>query len=171
MNLDVGILVLRVVVGLLFVGHGAQKLFGWFGGKGMEGQVGIMQRLGIQPTHLWAYISALGEFLGGLGLALGLLTPLAAAAIMGAMLVAIVRVHWPKGVWNSNGGIEFPLVMGVVAFVVGLVGPGLFSLDQLFNLALPEPLTYAVALVAMLLGVGAALRLLPRQPGEVHRPA
>src|SRR2546425_7213871 len=110
MNVDVGILVLRVVVGLLFVGHGSQKLFGWFGGKGMEGQVGIMQRLDIHPSHLWAYVSALGEFLGGLGLALGLLTPLAAAAIIGAMLVAIVRVHWSKGMWNTNGGMEFPLV-------------------------------------------------------------
>ena len=156
-NMDVGLLVLRIVVGLLFVGHGAQKLFGWFGGKGMKGHVGLIEKTGMRPAHLWAWVSALGEFLGGLGLATGLLTPLAATALIGSMLVVILRVSWPKGLWNTNGGVEWPLVLATVAFVVGLTGPGVYSLDQALRLALPEPLTYVVVLIAMLVVVIGAM--------------
>ena len=158
-NMDVGLLILRIVVGLLFVGHGAQKLFGWFGGKGMKGHVGLIEKVGMRPAYLWAWVSALGEYLGGLGLAAGLLTPLAATALVGSMLVVIFRVSWPKGMWNTNGGIEWPLVLATVAFVVGLTGPGVYSLDQVLRLALPEPLTYVVVLIAMLVVVIGAMTM------------
>jgi uncharacterized membrane protein YphA (DoxX/SURF4 family) len=93
MHMEIGVLILRVVVGLLFAGHGAQKLFGWFGGQGLAGHTAFMEKLSLRPARFWALVSALGEFLGGLGFAAGLLTPLAAAALIGAMLVAIARVH------------------------------------------------------------------------------
>jgi putative oxidoreductase len=77
------------------------------------------------------------------------------------MLVAIFRVHWAKGLWNGNGGIEFPLTLATVAFVVGLTGPGAYSLDQILGLSLPEPATYLVALVAMLIVILLALMAVP----------
>ena len=156
-NVDIGILIVRVVVGLLFAGHGAQKLFGWFGGKGLAGHSAMMEKLGIHPAGLFALINALGEFLGGLGLAFGFLTPLAAVALIGSMLVAIIKVHLPNGLWNTNRGIEFPLTLGTVAFVIGMVGPGVYSLDAILGVQLPEPVTYLAALIAMLIAVAFAL--------------
>ena len=146
---SVGLLILRIVVGLIFVGHGSQKMFGWFGGKGIPGQAGLMDTLGVRPARLFALISAAGEFFGGLGVALGLLTPVAAAGILGSMTVAIVKVHWAKGFWNTRGGYEFPLILATTSFVIGLVGPGVYSLDYAFQLRLPEPLTYIIVLAAM----------------------
>jgi putative oxidoreductase len=168
-NMEIGILILRIVVGLLFVGHGAQKLFGWFGGRGLTGHSAIMEKLGLQPARFWAWISTLGEFLGGLGLTLGLLTPFAAAALLGSMLVAIIKVHAPKGLWNTNGGFEFPLTLAAVAFVVGLTGPGVYSLDNAIGLALPEPAVYLVALIAMLIAVIGALVAMPVVWRNAHR--
>jgi putative oxidoreductase len=154
---DIGILVLRVIVGLIFAGHGAQKLFGWFGGGGMAGTTKMMEQLNLRPPRFWAFVNAIAEFLGGLGLALGLLTPLAAAALVGSMLVAILRVHAKNGFWNSKRGIEFPLTLGTVAFVIGGMGAGQYALDALLRLTLPEPITYLVALLVMLLGTALAL--------------
>jgi len=170
-NMDVGLLILRIVVGLLFVGHGAQKLFGWFGGKGMNGHTGLMEKLGMRPAYLWAWVSALDEFLGGLGLAAGLLTPLAATALIGSMLVVIVKVSWAKGMWNTNGGIEWPLVLATVAFAVGLTGPGAYSLDRVLRLTLPEPLTYMVVLIAMLVVVIGAMVTSPAASQRKQRTA
>jgi putative oxidoreductase len=170
LNPDFGMLVLRVVIGLLICGHGSQKLFAWFGGKGLAGTTKMMENLGIRPTGFWAIVNALGEFLGGLGLAFGLLTPLAAAAVIGAMLTAIIKVHWPKGLWNSNGGFEFPLTIAIVAFVVGLVGPGVYSLDNVIGLSLPEPGVYVVLLLGMLVTVGAAILPTAHEERRAGRP-
>jgi putative oxidoreductase len=169
-TMDIGLLILRIVIGLLFVGHGTQKLFGWFGGKGMDAQTSVMERLGMHPPRLWAYLNALSEAGGGLLFALGLLTPIAAAGIIGSMIVAIVKVHWPNGLWNSNRGFEFPLVNGVVAFVVGLVGPGIYSLDYLLGLTPFELEAFAVVSIIMLIVVGLGL-LLTRAPQQQHQPA
>jgi putative oxidoreductase len=169
-TVNIGLLILRLVVGLLFAGHGVQKLFGWFGGRGMAGHTGILERLNMSPAPFWAWVSALAEFLGGLGLLFGLLTPLAAVALIGTMLVAIVKVHWAKGVWNGNGGFEFPLTMASVAFVVGLTGPGAYSLDRVFGLDLPEPATYLAALLAMLVVVAVGL-VVPLVRRHAHRTA
>ena len=96
-----------MVVGLLFVGHASQKLFGWFSGTGMADFIAKMVKLGLNPPVFWTYLEALAELGGGLFLALGLLTPFAAAAIIGDMLVVIVKVHAPKGRWSQFGGYEY----------------------------------------------------------------
>ncbi len=148
-----GLLILRVALGGLFFAHGAQKLFGWFGGHGLAGHVGFMEKLGVRPARLLGLISALGEFFGGLGVLLGFLTPIAAAGLIGSMAVAIIKVHWPKGFFNHDGGIEFPLILAVAAFVIGLIGAGRFSVDATLGLRLPEPWTYVVVLVLTALTV------------------
>lgn len=142
-----GLLILRLALGGLFFVHGAQKLFGWFGGHGLAGHIGFMEKLGVRPARLLGLISALGELFGGLGVLLGFLTPIAAAGLIGSMAVAIIKVHWPKGFFNHDGGIEFPLILAVAAFVIGLVGAGRFSVDAILGLRLPEPWTYIVVLV------------------------
>jgi putative oxidoreductase len=117
-------------VGLTLAGHGAQKLFGWFGGGGLEGTAKGYDRLGYRPGPLMALLAGVGEAGGGALLALGLLTPLGAAAGIGVMLNAIVSVHLPKGFWNTKGGLEFPLTIATVFAGIALAGPGRFSLDR-----------------------------------------
>jgi putative oxidoreductase len=129
--MELGLVVLRVVVGLLFMGHGAQKLFGSFGGHGLEGTAGFFEQgLGIRPGKVHAAGAGMAEFFGGLLLVLGLVTPLAAAALIGVMTVAIATVHWAKGVWTTEGGYEYNAVLMAVVFAVTAVGPGNWSLDH-----------------------------------------
>lgn len=128
--MNTGILLLRVVVGLLFAGHGAQKHFGWFGGPGPRGTVGMMRSLGFRTPSLMAFAAVMAELGGGVFFALGLLTPFAALALVVVMLNAILTVHWKNGLWNSNGGFEFNLVLLTVAVAVSATGPGRFSLDR-----------------------------------------
>jgi putative oxidoreductase len=128
--MDLVLLVLRVVVGLLFIGHGTQKLFGWFGGHGLAGTGGFFENLGLRPGRAHAAAGGLAEAGGGALLALGLITPVGAAAIIAVMTVAIATVHFTKGVWVTNGGYEYNLVMVAVAFALAGVGPGSWSLDN-----------------------------------------
>ncbi|TAN32485.1 DoxX family protein [bacterium] len=151
------LLILRVVVGLTLAGHGAQKLFGWWGGPGMSGWTGAMTRMRIRPASAWAWMSALAELLGGLAVALGLLFPLGSFAIAGSMLVAIGLVHWAKGFWVSKGGYEFNLLILAVVAALALIGPGAYSIDHLLRIHLPEPLTLAVGTLATIAGVAIAL--------------
>lgn len=161
---DIGILILRFALGGIFFAHGAQKLFGWFGGRGLSGHAGFIESLGLRPARLFAVVSGLGEFLGGSGVLSGFLTPLAAAGIIGAMSVAIIKVHLPKGFWNHDGGLEYPLVLAILAFVIGLAGPGRYSLDRAFGVRLPEPQTYVVVLVlTALFVIYAVTRPAPRK--------
>jgi putative oxidoreductase len=148
-----GLLILRIALGGIFFAHGAQKLFGWFGGHGLSGHVGFVERLGVRSARLLGLVNALGEFFGGLGVLAGFLTPIAAAALIGSMAVAIIKVHWPNGFFNHEGGIEYPLILAVTAFVVGLIGSGRFALDRLLAIRLPEPLTYVVVLALTALTV------------------
>lgn len=152
-SMDIAFLILRVVLGLLFVGHGAQKLFGWFGGPGLSGVANWFGSLSLNPPKFWALVAGLAEFLGGIGLALGLITPVAAAAIMGVMLMAIIKVHWANGIWLAKNGIEYPLVNLIVAAFIALFGPGVYALDQWLNLAYPMPMTFFIALAAVVIGV------------------
>lgn len=131
--MDTGLLILRLVVGALFFGHGAQKLFGWFGGHGPEGTGHFYHSLGFRPGVPMALLGGMTEAGGGTLLALGLLTPLAAAAIIGQMVTAGLAVHAKKGLWNTNGGIELPLVYAVVATALAFIGPGRYSLDRAFG--------------------------------------
>jgi putative oxidoreductase len=132
--MSIGLLVLRLVVGGLFAGHGAQKLFGWFGGHGLRPTGGFFENLGFRPGLPFAFLAGLSEFGGGLLFAAGLLTPFAATVLIGVMTTAIAAVHWTKGIWNTNGGIEFPLMLGTAAFAVAATGPGRYSLDNAFGI-------------------------------------
>ncbi|MEC0207811.1 DoxX family protein [Paenibacillus ehimensis] len=131
--LALGLLLIRLVVGLLFIGHGAQKLFGWFGGYGPKGTGGWMESVGIKPGVVMAVLAGVMELLGGVLFAAGLLTPLAAALIAAAMLGAIVKVHGPNGLWSTANGYEYPLVLLVIAIGVALTGAGAYSLDALLK--------------------------------------
>jgi len=157
LTVDLGIFILRVVIGLLFIGHGAQKLFGWFGGKGLKATAQGYASFHLQPAKLWAVLAGLSEFLGGMGLALGFLTPVAAALIIGVMLMAILKVHLPNGLWNQNRGFEYPLVNLLVTAFLGLFGPGMYALEQYLKLGYPVHLTFvislAVVVVAVLIGM------------------
>ena len=120
---------IRVATGLLLMPHGAQKLFGLFGGGGISGTVGFLTQIGIEPALPAAILLALTEFFGGLFLALGLLTRPAALAITMSMAVAMFVVHLGNGFFATNGGYEFALLWGLVAFGFVLRGGGRYSID------------------------------------------
>lgn len=124
----------RVTIGLLFVGHGTQKLFGWFGGHGLRGTANFFGSSGWRLPFVMALLAGLGEA-SGLAFAVGFLTPLAALGIATVMLNAIFAVHWKNGFFNGDGGIEFPLALATVAVAVAATGPGRFSLDNLIGRA------------------------------------
>ena len=131
--LSLGLLILRVVVGLTLAAHGSQKLFGWFEGPGF---VKLNQGFGAQgykPAALWTALLVLGELGGGLSLAFGFLTALGAAGVFAAMFMATVKAHWKKGFWNGKGGMEFTLILAIVGLVIGLTGPGTFAIDTLLG--------------------------------------
>jgi putative oxidoreductase len=125
---------LRLVVGLLFAAHGSQKAFGWFGGPGMGGATGFMGSLGFRAPRIWAWQLMLAELLGGLALAVGFLTPLAALALVIDMIVAIALVKWQNGFFSGNGGYEFELVLLAVPVALVATGPGRFSLDRALDI-------------------------------------
>lgn len=126
---DVALLVLRVVLGTIFLAHGAQKLFGAFGGPGLKGTAGFFEQIGIKPGSVMAPLAALSEFGGGLLVLVGLLTPLGALAIAGTMVVAIAKVHGKNGFFAENGGYEYNLALIGVAATLVLAGAGAYSVD------------------------------------------
>lgn len=132
---DVGIFVLRLVVGGLLAGHGAQKLFGWFGGYGLKGTGGFMESIGLKPGVAMAALAGISEFAGGLLLVAGFLVPVAALLIAAAMLVAIVKVHGANGPWSEKGGYEYNLVLIAAAVALALVGPGAISIANAIGVA------------------------------------
>lgn len=129
--MNIGLLMIRLVIGLTFMGHGAQKLFGWFGGYGLKGTGGWLESIGIKPGVTMALLAGLGEFVGGALFAAGFLTPVASALIAITMLVAIVKVHSPNGYWVTQNGFEYNFVLLVVAIGVALIGPGQYALDAI----------------------------------------
>jgi putative oxidoreductase len=128
-----GILLLRLAVGLTLAAHGSQKLFGWFGGGGLQGTAGFFGQIGFRSAGAMAFLAALAET-SGLLFALGLVTPLAALGMSVAMLTAIGSVHWSKGFWVTAGGYEYNFVLIAVAVAVTMTGPGRFSLDRAFGI-------------------------------------
>jgi putative oxidoreductase len=128
--MDIALLVLRVVVGLFFAGHGAQKLFGSFGGHGLAGTAGFFDSIGMRPGRRNAIAAGAAEFVGGVLLVLGLATPLAAAMIIAVMFVAILTVHAKNGPWVTDSGWEYNAVLIAAAFALAGAGPGEISLDD-----------------------------------------
>src|SRR3977135_4745086 len=137
--IGLGLLVLRIGVGLTVAAHGGQKVFGWFGGSGIQGFAGMRGQIRFSPARWWAWAAALAEFVGGLLVAAGLLSPIGSFAIIGSMAVVILAVHARNGFWNKDGGIEFPLLIVVVALALSVSGPGELSLDRLVRTRLPHP--------------------------------
>lgn len=129
---DWGLLLIRLTFGLLMAGHGAQKLFGLFGGTGLSATAKWLEALGYHPGKVFATIGSLSEILGGLGLALGLLTPLAAAAVIGVMINAMVDVTSAHGLWITEGGVEYNVCIAVVALALAAIGPGRLAVDRFF---------------------------------------
>lgn len=158
MELDAGIAALRITIGLIFAAHGPQKAFGWWKGPGYAAWTGAIGKMGFRPAGLWAFISVGAELGAGPLLALGLLTPLAAAGLVGQGIVIIARVHWANGFWNSNGGYEFPLALLGGSVAIALTGPGGWSLDARLPVGLLyEPIVRrGVLLVAVAVAAVAA---------------
>lgn len=129
-NDSAGALALRIFVGIIFAAHGAQKLFGWFGGYGLEGTGEFFGTVGLNPGYLMALLAGLAEFFGGLALIVGVLVRPAAAVLAFAMLVAMFAVHWSKGFFAASGGYEYALALFAASLSLLLTGGGRFSADR-----------------------------------------
>ena len=150
-TVSAGLLVARLVFGLLMVAHGTQKLFGWFGGYGLAGTGGFFETIGFRPGRTFAAAASLAEITGGLLLALGFLGPLGPALMISVMIVAAISVHWKNGLFAAANGVEVPLLYAAGAVALALTGPGLFSLDAL--LGLESLWTPAIVWAAIAIGV------------------
>src|SRR3982074_817978 len=139
MSLAFGLLILRLVVGLTLAAHGAQKLFGWWGGPGMAGWTQVVRRLRIRPAKPWAWVAALSEFGGGLLVASGFLTPLGCLATARSRVLAIATVRLSEGLWATEGGDEFNLSILAAVATLALAGPGAYSLDEALRIHFPQP--------------------------------
>ncbi|HEY0602330.1 MAG TPA: DoxX family protein [Herpetosiphonaceae bacterium] len=133
---NLALLALRLLLGGLFIGHGAQKLFGWFGGYGLAATGAFMESIGLRPGRQMAALAGLSEVLGGVLFIVGLFQPLAALMIGGAMLIAIAKVHGKNGLWSQNNGYEYNLVLLVLAVALALLGPGDLSLASTLGINL-----------------------------------
>jgi putative oxidoreductase len=156
-ELSLGLLVARLVFGLVFAAHGSQKLFGWFGGYGLKGTGGFFEQLGFRPGRLFAALAGGSEFVAGLLIAAGFLTPLATVLTVSVMIVATATVHWGKGFFASAGGFEVPLLFVAVYVVLALTGPGAFSVDAALGLLdrWTPPVVSGALVVGVLGGIGA----------------
>jgi putative oxidoreductase len=163
MDLALPLLFIRLVIGLAMAAHGAQKLFGWFGGYGLAGTGGFLESLGFKPGKLFAFAAGLAEGLGGLLIALGLGGPVGAALVISAMVVAIVTVHLRNGFFATGNGVELPLLYLLVAAGYAFAGYGALSLDG--ALGLGGVWTPVLVWVFVALGVaGGVANLLVRRP-------
>jgi putative oxidoreductase len=156
----------RTVIGGLFIGHGTQKLFGWFGGPGLEAAAAGYDSMGLRPGRRNAIAAGAAETVGGAAFALGLAMPLAAAALIGTMITAIRTVHLRNGPWNSNGGYEYNLVLIVAVAALVEAGPGCLSIDHARGARRQGALWALAALAAGAAGSAAVLELARREPVE-----
>jgi putative oxidoreductase len=162
--LNLGLLLIRVIFGLVMVAHGAQKLFGWFGGYGLAGTGGFFESIGFRPGRLFAATAALSEFVGGWLFTLGLFGPVGPALILAVMLVASISVHWRNGLFAATNGVEVPLLYATAVVGVALIGFGTFSLDALLGYAtIWTPALIGLALAVGVIG-GLANLLLRKKP-------
>jgi putative oxidoreductase len=164
-TLSIGLLLGRLVVGLLIAAHGAQKLFGWFGGYGLRNTGEFMVQLGFKQGRAFAAAAGLGELSSGLLIALGLLGPVGPALMISVMVVAMITVHWSNGVFAMRNGIELPLIYAIAAIVFAVVGYGPWSLDALLGIAglWPASVTWIVLAAGI---AGGVINTLFRRPGR-----
>jgi putative oxidoreductase len=167
--MKLGLTVLRATMGAIFFAHGTQKLFGWFGGHGLENTGKAFDSMGLRPGRRQALIAGASEAGGGTLLGLGLLTPVGAAAVIGVMNEAVRTVHLDKGFFATNGGYEFNLMLAASAFALADHGPGPWSLDEKLGLRASGPLWALGALGAGLAGPRLLAALAP--PEEPAAPA
>jgi putative oxidoreductase len=165
--MDTGLLLARVVLGLLMAAHGAQKLLGWFGGHGLAGTGGFFESLGFRPGRFFAAAAGATEITGGLLVAAGLLGPLGPALIISTMIVAMVTVHWAHGVFTQNNGIELPLLYAVTAAALALTGYGAFSLDAVLQLSWSREIVWTILALGVIGGV-VNLAIRKTAPREAH---
>jgi len=171
--MELALLGLRLVVGFTFVAHAALKLFRAFGGAGIQGTADAFDQIGLRPSKLNAWLAALSELAGGLLIALGLVTPVAAAALIAVMTAAIVTVHLRQGFFATNNGYEYNLVLAAAAFALAGVGPGEWSLDHALEIDMSGTDWALGALGAgVLAGLGAVLggRLTPQRGTDRGQP-
>jgi putative oxidoreductase len=166
---DVGLLILRLGIGLTFAAHGAQKAFGWWGGPGPGRWRGAIEKMGFAPVELFAGISIAAELGGGLLMALGFLTPIAAAVLIAQSIVIVFHVHWPKGFFASGGGYEHPFALGIASLAICLLAAGAISLDAALNLAWSTEIRILAALVGIAAGVVSVA--VPRLAAQRQRSA
>jgi len=162
--MDIGLLLLRLTVGPTLAAHGTQKLFGWFGGPGLNNTGQFFTVLGFPPGRRHALMAALCEIVSGLLLAVGFATPAAVAVVVSVMLVATVTVHLSKGYFVQNGGYEYAFVLAVAALTLAFTGPGSLSIDALVGLPRGGTVWGIGALFAGLVGGGTALLEWRRTP-------
>ena len=164
--MGIGKLLLRATVGGYFIGHGMQKLSGWFGGHGPEGTGQFMEQIGIRPGRESALVAGAAEAGGGSLLALGLFTPAAVSMLTGVMTNAIRHVHAQNGLWNSAGGVELPATILAALAALADGGPGRYSLDEALGI---RPRGLGAVVWAM--GSGAAGAVVGREVGRLVAPA
>lgn len=167
--MNLGLLLLRLVVGLALAAHGSQELFGWFGGGGVDGTARGFEQLGFVPGRRSAIMAGLAEAGGGLLFALGAVTPFAAGVLVAVMVVAIVSVHLKQGFFAMQGGYEYPLVLALAALSVAFTGPGRLSVDALVGLDLAGAGWGTAALLVGLVGGG--VQLASRRASTAQRKA
>ena len=151
-TLGMGLLLARLILGVLMAAHGSQKLFGWFGGYGIAGTAGFFEQLGFRPGRLFVITAALSEVASGILIALGLLGPVGPALLLSVMIVAAISVHWKNGVFATVNGIEVPLLYAAGAVALAFTGYGPFSLDAVLGI----DHTWTPGLKAAVLAVGVA---------------
>lgn len=147
---NLGLLLIRLIFGLVMAAHGAQKLFGWFGGYGLAGTGGFFEQLGFRPGRMFAAAASMSELVGGLLFAIGLFGPVGPALILAVMLVASISVHLRNGLFAATNGVEVPLLYATAVVGVALIGYGTYSLDAALGLAT----LWTPALIGLALAVG-----------------
>ena len=155
--MSLGLLILRLAVGLTLAAHGSQKLFGSFGGGGIGGTAPFLEQIGFRPGRLHAFLAGLSEVVGGLFLALGLLTPLASAVVVAVMFTAGVSAHLRNGFFAHKGGYEYAFILAVSALALAFTGPGEFSVDQAIGISWYGPFSGLAALLVGLAVGGVSL--------------